>query len=357
MKYRTLGKTGIKVAEVGMGTWQLAGDPGTWGLSQTDIDESRRALSKYVELGGNFIDTAWIYGYYDAKPTLHPSENLIGEFLKKTGLRNKVTIATKVPPKNMTWPAHRGVNVEEVFPYEWVVSCVNDSLISLGVDQIDLMQFHVWQDDFVSQSDGWQEALHETLESGKVRYWGISINDYQPTNCFKAIDTGLISTIQFIFNIFHQRPSDKLLAYAKTKDIGLIARVPLDEGGLTGKMKPGYTFAQEDFRSWYFGKDRLNELEQRVEKIWDLGKVEASSMPDLALRWLLSHREISTVIPGIRKVNYAEQNTAVSDGRLLSGALMEKLAGCSWERNFYANPFEVNGGGWVDPALSPTFME
>jgi aryl-alcohol dehydrogenase-like predicted oxidoreductase len=232
MQYRPLGKTGLKVAEVGMGTWQLADDPNCW--VGADLKESLASLYRYTELGGNFIDTAWIYGY-DEKENHHRSHELIGKFLKQSRLRNKVIIASKVAPKNMSWPAKPGVSINEVFPGDWIIKCVDESLKDLQTDYLDLMQFHVWQDDFVKE-DGWKNIIQKISKSGKVRFWGISINDYQPENCLATLDTGLISTIQFIFNIFHQAPIKKLLPYAQKHQIGLIARVPLDEGGLTGEI-------------------------------------------------------------------------------------------------------------------------
>ena len=239
-----------------------------------------------------------------------------------------LVIASKVPPKNMKWPAWKGIPISEVFPDDWIKKCVEDSLKSLGVDYIDLMQFHVWQDDFV-KSDGWKETITKIMESGKVRFWGISINDYQPTNCMMTLDTGLISTIQFIFNIFHQKPSEKLFPYAKKKNIGLIARVPLDEGGLTGKYSQKTTFEEGDFRSKYFTKERLKELVKRTDKLRQL--------LELDLRYILSWKEISTVIPGMRKVEYVEENTSVSDCKNLSRKLIQALEKHSWERNFYPN--------------------
>lgn len=239
MKYRALGKTGLRVSEVGCGTWQLANDLNAWVGS--DLDESLRSLEKFVELGGNFIDTAWIYGFDDAKPDKHPSEELIGKFLKQSGKRNQLILATKIPPKNMHWPALKGVLISEVFPNDWIEKCIDDSLRSLDTDVIDLIQFHVWQDTFADE-DGWKETIQKIIKSGKVKHWGISINDYQPSNCLKTLDTGLISTIQFIFNIFHQKPTEKLLPYAKKHNIGLIARVPLDEGGLSGRLTTDTVF-------------------------------------------------------------------------------------------------------------------
>lgn len=190
------------------------------------------------------------------------------------------------------------------------------------------------------------------MKSGKVRFWGISANDYQPSNCFRAIDTGLISTIQFIFNIFHQKPTQKLLSYARKHNIGLIARVPLDEGGLTGTMTMDTKFADGDFRQHYFSPDRLPELVARTGKLKSLLGSEAKTLPELTLRYILSWPEVSTTIPGIRKVKYAQANAAVSDGRRLSTKLMQELKGHAWERNFNTDscldPWLKNSG-YLEP--------
>lgn len=341
MNYRTLGKTGLKVSEVGCGTWQLANDPNAW--VGADLEESLKSLEKFIELGGNFIDTAWIYGFDDAQPDKHPSEELIGKFLRQFGKRDQLVLATKVPPKNMRWPALKDAPISEVFPNDWIENCVDDSLRSLGVDFIDLVQFHVWQDDFVDE-DGWKETIKKIKESGKVKHWGISINDYQPSNCLRTLDTGLISTIQFIFNIFHQKPTEKLLPYAKAHNIGLIARVPLDEGGLSGKLTTDTVFDKGEFRKEYFSKDRLEELVRRNEELMKIAGNEVKTLPELALRYLLSFDEVSSVIPGMRRILNVEVNTSFSDGRKLSEELMNKLKKHSWERNFYPE-------SWRDPTL------
>jgi len=347
MKYRILGKTGLKVSEVGYGTWQLANDPNCW--VGADLNESLRNLHRFLELGGNFIDTAWIYGYDDSRPNSHPSEELIGKFLKEVGQRDKVVIATKIPPKNMRWPAWKGIPVSEVFPNDWIKSCVNDSLKSLGVDAIDLVQFHVWQDDFTLE-DGWKETIQKIIKSGKVKYWGISVNDYQPTNCLKTLDTGLISTIQFIFNLFHQKPLEKLFPYAKKHNIGLIARVPLDEGGLSGNFTEETRFEDGDFRKYYFTKERLKELVKRTDDLKKLLNVEAKTLPELDLRYILSFEEISTVIPGMRKMKNVEANTYLSDGRKLSKKLLNELKNHSWERNFYPmNDPSMKNSNYLEP--------
>ena len=342
MQSRILGKTNLKVTEIGYGTWQLANDPNCW--VGADLAESLKSLSSFVDLGGNFIDTAWIYGYDPKNPNAHPSEDLIGKFLKQSGKRDSLVIATKVAPKNMKWPAWKGIPISKVFPNEWIEKCVDDSLRSLGVDVIDLVQFHVWQDDFVNE-DGWKETIQKITKSGKVKYWGISANDYQPSNCLKALDTGLISTVQFIFNLFHQKPVEKLLPYARKNNIGLIARVPLDEGGLAGNFTTETTFAEGDFRRFYFSKDRLKELVKRTDELKKLLGEEANTLAELDLRYLLTFPELSTVIPGMRKLKNVEANVATSDGRRLSTKMMEELKKHAWERNFYEDP---------DPSMAKT---
>ncbi len=334
MQYRILGKTGLKVSEVGFGTWQLANDPNMW--VGADLNESLKCLHEFTERGGNFIDTAWVYGYSDKTPDKHPSEELIGKFLKESGKRDQLIIATKIAPLNWKWPAWKNIPMSEVFTKEKIKTSVNDSLKALGVDAIDLVQFHVWQDDFAKENE-WKETIQKITKEGKVKHWGISINDYQPSNCLKTLDTGLISTIQFIFNIFHQKPTEKLLPYAKANNIGLIARVPLDEGGLSGKIDSKTVFAEGDFRNHYFTKDRLVELEKRINDLKGLLGGEANSVPELALRYTLSFGEISTVIPGMRKLEHVKSNTAISDGRKLSPEIMEELKKHVWERNFYGD--------------------
>ena len=340
MKYRSLGKTGLQVSEVGMGTWQLAGKP--WGWDAPDENESMKALYRFVELGGNFIDTAWVYGRVDEpgdEEGGHCSEELIGNFIKESGNRNKVIIASKIPGKNRKWPALLNVPISEVFPkgYE---EMVDSSLKSLQIDSLDLMQFHVWQDQFSEEND-WKEEIQNITKKGKVKHWGISINDYQPSNCLKTLDTGLIDTIQFIFNIFHQKPTEKLFPYAKEHNIGLIARVPRDEGGLAGKLTLDSTFT-DDMRSKYFSKERLQEFIPRIKKLEQLLGNEARTLPELALKYILSFDEVSTVIPGTRKVKYVDENVAVSNGQKLSKELMTELKKYVWERNFYVD---------LDPAL------
>lgn len=333
MRYRLLGKTNLSVSEIGFGTWQLANDPGFWVGS--DTDKSLECLHRYVELGGNFIDTAWIYGYSEDNPKRHPSEELVGKFIKDSGNRGKVIIASKIPPKNMLWPARRSVNIDEVFPDEHIKKCVDDSLRSLGTDYIDLMQFHVWQDDF-SNEDGWKKTIQKISEQGKVKHWGISINDYQPENCIETLNTGLISSVQCIFNIFHQKPIEKLFPYAIKNNIGIIARVPLDEGGLSGKFSEDTVFQKGDFRSNYFSSDRLIKLAHRTDKLKkEFLDDNIKTLAKLSLRYILSFKEVSTLIVGMRKMNHINANVSCSGRNDLSEDTIEKLKKHGWERNFY----------------------
>lgn len=212
---------------------------------------------------------------------------------------------------------------------------VDSSLKSLGIETLDLMQFHVWQDDF-AKNDDWKEEITKITKKGKVKHWGLSINDYQPSNCLKTLDTGLIGGVQFIFNIFHQKPTEKLLPYAKANNIGLISRVPLDEGGLTGRLTLDSIFSDE-MRSKYFSKERLQQFIPRIKKLEELLGDEAKTISELALRYILNFDEISTVIPGTRKVKNVEANSNVSDGRKLSANLMKELKKHVWERNFYVD--------------------
>lgn len=335
----------MKVSEIGYGTWQLANDPNMW--VGADLNESLRSLHRYAELGGNFIDTAWIYGYDDSAPDRHPSEELIGKFLRQSQHKD-IVVATKIAPLNLLWPARQGIDIQEVFPAKRIIQCVEDSLRSLGVDVLDLVQFHVWQDEFATH-DEWKETVTKLTQQGKVKHWGISINDYQPSNCLQTLETGLIETVQFIFNIFHQKPTEKLLPYAKEHNVGLIARVPLDEGGLTGTITRDSVFDEGELKYNYFKGDRLEQLVDRTDKLKNLLGDEASTLAELDLRYILSFDEISTVIPGMRKTKNVEANATVSDGRKLSPKILGELKKHRWERNFYT---------YVDPALESTgFIE
>src|SRR5262249_29832920 len=302
MKYRTLGRTGIEVSEIGYGAWGIGGVQWTGG----DDEEAKRALNLAIDQGLNFIDTALAYG--DGH-----SERLVGEVARPR--KERIYIATKVPPKNLEWPA-RDVPLRQVFPHDYIIKCAEQSLRNLGVETIDLQQLHVWHDNWTVENE-WIDALTQLRAAGKVRYFGLSLNDYQPWNAIEALRQGYIDTVQVIYNIFEQAPEDELYPVCQELNVGVIARVPFDEGGLTGAIRPNSAFPETDFRAWFFGGDRKQKVFDRVEKLKALIGDEAENLAELALRFTLSHDAVSTVIPGMRSTKNVAANISYSEGRRL----------------------------------------
>jgi aryl-alcohol dehydrogenase-like predicted oxidoreductase len=321
MNLRTLGKTGWQISEIGYGAWGIG--KSNW-IGASD-DESIKALNKAIDLGLNFIDTALAYGKGH-------SEKLVGQVVKERSER--IYVATKIPPKNGQWPARSGVSVDDSFPAKHVISSTEESLRNLATDAIDVQQFHVWSDEWVDKGD-WLEAIRKLKAQGKIKAFGISINDYQPENAIKLIETGVVDTVQVIHSIFEQAPEDQLYPACERHQVGIIVRVALDEGGLTGKITPETTFEEGDFRGHYFRGDRKREVFERVQKIAsDLG-ITLDQLAETALRYVLSHPAVSTVIPGMRSVRNVERNCQLGDGRGLPKDQIEKLKAHRWERNFY----------------------
>jgi aryl-alcohol dehydrogenase-like predicted oxidoreductase len=322
MRYRKLGRTKVEVSEIGYGGWGIGGKQ--W-LGGSD-DESVAALQRAIELGLNFIDTALAYG--DGH-----SEELVGKVSKAS--KKKLVIATKVPPRNRLWPARPLIGIEEVFPYDYIVECTEQSLKNLGVERIGLQQLHVWNPEWVGR-DEWRRAFEDLKKSGKVAAVGVSINDHQPDSALEIVETGLIDTVQVIYNIFDQSPERHLFSLAKKKNVGVIARVPFDEGSLTGKITESTKFEQNDFRNSYFGGDRKKQVVERVNALQkDLGKAEGP-LPEVALRFCLSDPAVSTVIPGMRSRTSVEANCAASDKGPLPEKTLQKLKKHVWRKNFYS---------------------
>ncbi len=322
MRYRKLGRTNLEVSEIGFGAWGIGGKQWLGGSDE----ESLRALRRAVELGLNFIDTALAYG--DGH-----SERLVGQVLREAGTR--ICVATKVPPKNRLWPARPGIGIQEVFPYDYIIRSTEESLRNLGVETIDLQQLHVWNPEWL-ESDVWRRAFEDLKRSGKVRFVGVSINDHQPDSALELIRTGRIDTVQVIYNIFDQTPERNLFPLCTECDIGVIARVPFDEGSLTGTITETTRFDPEDFRAYYFRGDRKRQVVERVRVLQrDLAAVEGT-LPEIALRFCLSHPAVSTVIPGMRKVRNVEANCAVSDQGPLDERVLQILRRHAWNRNFYS---------------------
>jgi aryl-alcohol dehydrogenase-like predicted oxidoreductase len=311
----------MEVSEVGYGAWGIGGSK--W-LGAED-EESLRALHTAIDRGVNFIDTALGYGQGH-------SEQLVGRVVRERSER--VYVATKIPPKNGIWPAPSGIDPEEAFPADHVVACVEQSLRNTGLDALDLEQFHVWSDEWMGRGS-WQDAIERLKSEGKIRAFGVSINDHQPANALELVRSGVADAVQVIYNVFDQSPEDELLPACAEHGVGVLARVPLDEGALTGRITPDSTFPEGDFRWEYFRDGRLLEVDEHVRAILEDLAIERDQLAEVALRYILSHPAVSTVIPGMRSVRNVERNAALGDGQGLPAETVEKLRRHRWERNFY----------------------
>ncbi|KEO71958.1 aldo/keto reductase [Anditalea andensis] len=316
MKYRRFGQTEWQVSEIGYGMWGMAG----W--TDSDDKESDHSLDLAVEEGCNFFDTAWGYG-------AGKSEKILGRLVKRH-TDKKLYMATKIPPKNMTWPSRRGFDLSDCFPTDHIMEYTEKSLKNLGVETIDLMQFHVWEDEWAHQEE-WQLAVEKLKATGKIQHMGISVNRWEPNNGIETLKTGLISSVQAIYNIFDQAPEDLLLPLCKQLDIGVIARVPFDEGTLTGTFTKETTFPEDDWRSTYFVPENLYASVEHADQLKPLVP-HNMTMPEMALRFILSHPGIHTAIPGMRKSQHVKANISTSDGNGLPQDLLEKLKSHRWDR-------------------------
>lgn len=316
MKYRTFGRTGWQVSEVGYGMWGMAGWKGS------DDDESMHSLHLSVEMGCNFFDTAYAYGEGH-------SERLLGKLVRAYA-DQKLYIATKIPPKNRIWPSRRGFALDDVFPASYIREMVEKSLANLGTESIDLMQFHVWEDDW-AHDERWQRATTDLTAEGLVKAWGVSVNRWEPDNCLRTLKTGLIDAVQVIYNIFDQNPEDNLFPLCRELGVGVIARVPFDEGTLTGTLTKESTWPEGDWRNTYFVPENLHASVDRAEALRPLIP-EGMTMPEMAMRFILSNPDVGTVIPGMRKDRHVQQNIGTSDGQGLPAELIEKLHAHRWDR-------------------------
>jgi aryl-alcohol dehydrogenase-like predicted oxidoreductase len=320
MRYRTLGRLGWQVSEVGYGMWGIGGGPG--GFTGWDYDVAPACLDQAVELGCNFFDTAWAYGR-------GISEQMLGALLRRHPGR-RLYIATKIPPKNREWPPGPGDTLDDAYPPEHIMEFTRKSLDNLGVSRIDLMQLHTWEDRW-AKDERWQEALGDLKREGVIDAVGISVNRWEPANCLAALDTGLIDVVQVIYNIFDQAPRDELFPRALADRIGVIARVPFDEGTLVGAVHSGSTWPDGDWRNSYFGPENLEPSVRHYQALThDAGDVLPPA--ELALRFILASPAVSTVIPGMRRNEHVRANLAVSDGRPLDDALLARLRAHRWDR-------------------------
>ncbi|HTV58366.1 MAG TPA: aldo/keto reductase [Candidatus Baltobacteraceae bacterium] len=316
MKYRQLGRTGFEVSDIAHGLWGMSG----W--SGSEDGESLAALQIAADNGCNFFDTAWAYG--EGK-----SDGLLGEIIAHNQGK-RLYAASKIPPKNRRWPATPQYKYHDVFPAEHVFDYTARILSKLRTDSIDVLQFHVWDDTWANEPE-FRDTVERLKSDGRIRFFGLSLNRWEPENGIAAIRTGLVDAIQVIYNIFDQAPEDRLFPLCEEMKIGVIARVPLDEGSLGGKMTLETKFPPTDWRSRYFGPENLAQTVARVEEL----KKEAPrgmTLAEMSLRFVVSHPAVSTTIVGMRKLEHVKQNLAASDAGPLDPALLARLRKHRWDR-------------------------
>lgn len=316
MNYRTFGRTGWKVSDIGYGMW------GMGGWSGSNDDESLESLQRSVDLGCNFFDTAFVYGN-------GRSENLLGK-LVRANKDKKLYTATKIPPKNMQYPTLPEYSLEDCYPPEHIEEFLHKSLENAGLEKFDLLQIHTWNDDWAYEN-GWSDMLDSLKKQGLIEACGISINRWEPWNGVKAVRSGKIDSVQVIYNIFDQNPEDELFPACAEMNVAVIARVPFDEGTLTGTLTKETTFPEGDWRKGYFTPENLIPSVERADALKPLVP-ENSTLAELALRFILNNPNVSTIIPGMRKIKHVEANIAASDGAELPEHLVEELKKHVWIR-------------------------
>lgn len=316
MEYRRFGRTEWQVSAVGYGMWGMAGWRGS------DDVQSNASLDLAIESGCNFFDTAW--GYGEGK-----SEKILANLIKRHP-EIRIYTATKIPPKNFKWPSRRGYKLEDCFPADHIREFVEKSLYNLAVDTIDLIQFHVWEDDW-AHIDEWKIAIQKLQQQGKVDKVGISINRWEPENAIQTLRTGIIDAVQVIYNIFDQSPEDELFPVCRELDIGVIARVPFDEGTLTGNLTLDTRYPEGDWRNTYFVPENLKASVERAEALKEIIPKD-QTLAQVALKFILQNQDVSTTIPGMRKQHNVLTNMAVGDSYQLPADLMTELKKHRWDR-------------------------
>jgi aryl-alcohol dehydrogenase-like predicted oxidoreductase len=323
MRYRRFGRTGWEVSEIGYGMWGMA----SW--ADSNDEESLRSLQAAVDQGCNFFDTAYAYGN-------GRSENLLGQIVR-TNSGKRLYTATKIPPKTLQWPAPPESTLMESYPPDHVEEYVHRSLENARLDQFDLMQFHTWSDDWM-RDDRWFYKLDDLRSQKLIQAIGISINRWEPWNGVRAVRSGQIDAVQVIYNIFDQNPEDDLFPACREMNVAVIARVPFDEGTLTGTLTKESRWPEGDWRNTYFVPENLIPSVERADQIkklldeWNRERGTRITMPELALRFILANQDVSTIIPGMRKLSHVESNIAASDAGPLERELLEKLKGFRWVR-------------------------
>jgi len=316
MRFRRFGRTGWQVSEIGYGMWGLAGWTGS------DDAETRASLQLAVGLGCNFFDTAWAYGNGH-------SEELLGDLVRSRSDR-KLYVATKIPPKNLAWPSRHEFTLDDCYPPDHIEQYVRSSLDNLDLPSFDLIQFHTWEDSWL-EDDRWVKKIRNLRRQGLFHAVGISINRWEPENGVQAVNSGLIDAVQVIYNIFDQNPEDELFPACAAKDVAVIARCPFDEGTLTGTLTLESKWPKGDWRNTYFVPENLKASVKRAEALRPLLS-DGVTMPEMALRFILNNPQVSTIIPGMRKLKNVDANMSASNKGPLPEALHAELRKHRWER-------------------------
>jgi aryl-alcohol dehydrogenase-like predicted oxidoreductase len=316
MHYRRLGKTGFRISVIGSGLWGMGGWTGS------NDGESGKVLQGLLDRGCNFFDTAYSYGN-------GRSDHLLGELIQNNR-RKRIIAATKLPPKNLRWPASPSDPIKAVYPIRHVLRYAETTRKALGVDCIDLVQFHVWDDHWAKDPE-WIRSVKRLKSDGIAKAVGISLNRWEPSNGLAAIKTGLVDTVQVIYNIFDQAPEDELFPVCKEMDVGIIARVPLDEGSLGGKMSGGTKFPSNDWRSRYFGPENLPPTIRRVNALEKIVPQDMT-LPEMALRFILANPQVATTIVGMRKMDHIAENLKAADAPALPSSLVAAIKKHRWDR-------------------------
>jgi aryl-alcohol dehydrogenase-like predicted oxidoreductase len=304
------------VSEIGYGMW------GMGGWSGSDDEASLLSLQRAVDLGCNFFDTAW--GYGEGR-----SEALLGKLVRANPGR-KLFTATKIPPKNFKWPSRRDFSLDDCFPPDHIEEYVHRSLENSGLEQFDLMQFHTWEDLWLDD-DRWAHKMDDLRRQELIDAVGISINRWEPWNGVAAVRSGLIDSVQVIYNIFDQNPEDELFPACREADVAVIARVPFDEGSLTGTLTKESRWPEGDWRNTYFVPENLIPSVERADALRPLIPAGAT-MPQMALRFILDNPTVNTIIPGMRKIPHVELNLATSEADALPAELHQQLRQHRWDR-------------------------
>jgi len=316
MQYRTFGCTGWNVGDIGYGLWGMSGWTGS------DDRQSAASLQQAADAGCNFFDSAWAYGS-------GKSDQLLGQLIRDD-LGKRLYAASKIPPKNFRWPALPSYKYADVFSPDHVFRFANLIRKNLGADTIDLLQFHVWDDSWTDDPD-FRKTVEQLKRDNAIRAFGLSLNRWEPWNGIKVIRTGLVDAVQVIYNIFDQAPEDELFPLCREMNIGTIARVPLDEGSLGGKMTTETRFPEGDWRGRYFSPENLAPTIERVERLKHI-LPESMTLPELAIRFVLSNPTVSTTIVGMRKPEHVAANVSYSDKGPLPADLIAQLRHHRWDR-------------------------